>query len=214
MNIKKINTNGIQNIELLEGSTEWYWGSDYCHGDLYEAEQLFQNHHAVKGNRLIFVKYPEGIVEEPIMRQDGQYFGYPIFDNGAINILAVDFHNNQIKIIRYDVFTKELTTLAMIDKTTIKDCYNLLLRTSPVFLSRDGDDGNYEIIWPEKMQFKVEENEMIYQRDGNILFSSKWIENSEYLEETILRQYPTGEIVDRMRGLMILMPDHQRWIVG
>lgn len=35
---KIINLNGINNIELVEGTNQWYWATDYCSGDLYEAE--------------------------------------------------------------------------------------------------------------------------------------------------------------------------------
>ena len=40
--MKRIVTNGITNLEPLQGSSEWYWGSDYASNDLYEAEELFR----------------------------------------------------------------------------------------------------------------------------------------------------------------------------
>ena len=40
---KKVDTQGITYLELLSGSREWYWGTDYIHGDLYEAEELFRD---------------------------------------------------------------------------------------------------------------------------------------------------------------------------
>lgn len=73
--MKPINTNGITYLEKLEGTTKWYWGTDYIHGDLYEAEELFNNNHKIKSNTLLFVSYPDGKVIEPIKAQDGQYFG-------------------------------------------------------------------------------------------------------------------------------------------
>lgn len=49
-----IATHGIAYIEPLDGSCEWYWGSDYTHGDLYEAEEAYHGHHPVNCNRLVF----------------------------------------------------------------------------------------------------------------------------------------------------------------
>ena len=43
--MKSINTKGITYLEKLEGATKWYWGTDYIHGDLYEAEELFNNNY-------------------------------------------------------------------------------------------------------------------------------------------------------------------------
>ena len=39
---KKIDTQGITFLEVLDGSDEWYFGTDYFHGDLYEAEEIFK----------------------------------------------------------------------------------------------------------------------------------------------------------------------------
>ena len=58
--IRHISTNGIFYIQPLAGSRSWYWGSDYCCGDLYEAEELFRQNLPVKGNRVILVSYPDG----------------------------------------------------------------------------------------------------------------------------------------------------------
>lgn len=44
MKTKTIETDGITYIEPVPGATsEWYYGMDYEHGDLYEAEELFKD---------------------------------------------------------------------------------------------------------------------------------------------------------------------------
>ena len=53
--MKKIDTQGITYIETLEGSKDWYWGTDYTSGDLYEAEELFKQGHPINQNRLLFI---------------------------------------------------------------------------------------------------------------------------------------------------------------
>lgn len=85
--MKKLNLQGITYIELLEGSHEWYWGSDYTEGDLYEAEELYRSNHSIKSNRLVFIHYPDGTVIEPMKSKVGQYFGKPIFfdDKNLLN---------------------------------------------------------------------------------------------------------------------------------
>lgn len=214
MNYKNINTDGIEYIESLEGTNDWYWGLDYCNGDLYEAEELYRSGHTINGNRLVFVKYPEGKVIEPIIKKEGQYFGRPVYDNNAIVILLADFKENKIKIIRYIYPTNNLETLAIIDRSTIIDCYNLFLRVSPLYLSRDGKKGTYEILWPEKFKFKIEKNESIFKRDNDILISSRWYENQTYHEDTIIREYKTGKILKIIPGQLKEMPDKQNWIIS
>ena len=72
--MKQIITNGITYLDALPGSETWYWGMDYTHGDLYEAEELFHHGNPIQQNRLILVRYPEGTVYEPVRPDPGQYF--------------------------------------------------------------------------------------------------------------------------------------------
>ena len=79
--MKTIDLQGITNMELVRGGTdEWYWSTDYIHGDLYEAEELFRMGHPVQSNRLYLIHYPDGTVYEPVPAVAGQYLGYPVYD--------------------------------------------------------------------------------------------------------------------------------------
>ena len=70
--MKAIDIHGMTNMELVRGETdEWYWATDYIHGDLYEAEELFRQGHPVRGNRLHLIHYPDGTVYEPVKPTDG-----------------------------------------------------------------------------------------------------------------------------------------------
>ena len=61
--MKAIDIHGMTNMELVRGETdEWYWATDYIHGDLYEAEELFRQGHPVRSNRLYLIHYPDGTV--------------------------------------------------------------------------------------------------------------------------------------------------------
>ena len=46
--IKRIETGGITWLQPLVGSGEWYWGTDYTSGDLFEAEDLYRQWDAVE----------------------------------------------------------------------------------------------------------------------------------------------------------------------
>lgn len=77
-------------MELVRGGTsEWYWATDYVHGDLYEAEELFRQKNSVQSNRLYLIHYPDGMVYEPVLPVDGQYLGYPVFDGESVVLLVV-----------------------------------------------------------------------------------------------------------------------------
>ena len=43
-----VDIRGMTSMELVRGGTgEWYWVTDYIHGDLYEVEELFRQGHPV-----------------------------------------------------------------------------------------------------------------------------------------------------------------------
>ena len=51
MRMKTVDTHGITYIEPVpDGTSEWYYGISYEHGDLYEAEAVFRAGETVKGN--------------------------------------------------------------------------------------------------------------------------------------------------------------------
>lgn len=211
--MKRIETQGITYIETLDGSGEWYWGSDYASGDLYEAEELFRDGHPVSQNKLIFVHYPDGRVIQPIAAKQGQYFGRPIFYEGRIIILMVDFPAGQIRILQYDDALGQTALVAEVPRSAVKDCYNLALETAPLMLIRQGMDGEFQIIWPESTTFPIGEREALLFREGEKLYFSSWKEEPEYQEEILVRSISTGEIMERIPGTLMFMPDGQKWVL-
>lgn len=212
--MKRIETQGIAYIEPLDGNRgEWYWGTDYASGDLYEAEELFRDGHPVNQNKLIFVHYPDGRTIEPVAAREGQYFGRPIFYEGRIAILLVDLPAGQIRILQYDDALGQVSTLVDIPLSAVKDCYNLMLETSPLMLTRQGHDDKFQIIWPENITIPVAERESFLFRDDRKLYSATWQDEPEYREEIIVRNMDTGKIIERIPGTLKFMPDGQRWIL-
>lgn len=214
LSIKRINTQGIVYIEPLDGSTEWYWGSDYTSGDLYEAEELFKHGHPVNQNKLLFFRYPDGKTVQPVVAKKGQYFGKPIYYNGRIIILAVDFPSETIKLIEFDDANNRTSLLANIPLSSVEDCYNLMLKESPLMLTRQGSERTFQIVWPEKKSFEAGNTESFLARRGEKLYFSAWYEDPDYREEVIIRNMETGEIVDRIPGGLTVMPNGQIWILA
>ncbi len=211
--MKKISANGITYIEPLDGSCEWYWGTDYTHGDLYEAEELYQAHHPVTCNQLVFVHYPNGRVVEPIKGKAGQYFGRPVSYSGKIQILLADFPKSLLQIFQYDDTLKQVSETVSLSLEMIENCYNLLLRQSPLMLTRQANDGKFQIIWPEKVEFDIGGTESFYKREGDKLYFCRWYEEPDYQEEVVIRKYPVGEILEIIPGAWTEMPDGQIWIL-
>ena len=212
--MKVINTNGITYLEKFDASAEWYWGTDYACGDLYEAEDVFLMGKRFEPNRLIFVRYPEGIVYEPIKPKENQYFGNPAYIDGKIYILLVNFEEKAIRVFQYAYDKENLILIAEIPLCEVKDCYNLNLDASPLMLTRQSGDNQFQIIWPEKVEFTIGSRESFLFRSGEKLFFSEWYEDSEYREEVNIRKYPSGELLEKIDGTVMTMPNGENWILG
>ena len=182
--MKRIITNGITDLEPLQGGSEWYWGTDYASGDLYEAEELFRSGHPIRKNRLVLVRCPEGTVYEPVCTKPGQY-----------------------------LTTGTTEPLAVLPLSIVDDCCNLMLETPPLMLIRSGHNNRIQLLWPERRDFVVEENEYFAFLEGNRLYTSVWYEDPDYREEVLVRDYNTGEVLERIPGSLRSMPDGQRWLL-
>ena len=210
--IRKIDTHGIGWLEALRGSTEWLYGSDYTDGDLYEAEELYNDCHPITKNRLIFVRRTDGTVREPVIARNGQYFGRPVCEGGRIILLLVDFPENRTSLISYDCEADTLETVAEISRGEIIDCYNLMPAGSPLSLTRQSG-GRFQILWPEKADFAIGNRESFCFRDGKCLYFSQWFEDPDYREEVIVRDASTGEILEQYPGNLTFLPDGQIWLL-
>ena len=154
--MKNIDIHGMTNMELIRGGiAEWYWATDYIHGDLYEAEELFRQGHLVRSNRLYLIHYPDGMIYEPVHSADGQYLGTPVYDGSSVVLLVVSFTESVIRIMRFLHQQVEVQEVARLPLSAVKDCYNLMLHTSPLSLTRQPNDGTFEIIWPEHVRFAI-----------------------------------------------------------
>ena len=211
--MKIIKTNGITYLENFEGCSQWYWGTDYSCGDLYEAEEVYLAGKRFEPNRLIFVRYPDGEVFEPIPAEEYQYFGRPAYVDGNIYILYVNFKEQRIYIVQYLHEINEIAAVVDLLLSEVKDCYNLLIDGSPLMLIRQGAEDHFEVIWPEKIEFEVEARETFIYRDGDKLYFNVWEEEDIFKERTHVRDYFTGALVEKIEGTIRTMPDEQKWIL-
>lgn len=211
--MKRIVTNGITYLEPLTGSREWYWGADYASGDLYEAEELFRSSHPIQKNRLILVRCPEGTVYEPFRTEPGQYLGRPVYHDGQVVLLLVDFPKAEIRILVFDETAGTTMPLAVLPLSIAADCYNLMLEASPLLLTRSAHNNKFQILWPERRDFTVEDHEYFAFLEGNKLYTSVWYEDPDYREEVLVRDYETGDVLERIPGNLRAMPDGQNWLL-
>ena len=210
--MKTIDLHGITNMEPVRGGTaEWYWSTDYIHGDLYEAEELFHMGHPVQSNRLYLIHEPDGTVYEPVPAVVGQYLGNPVYDNGAVALLAVNFPEGVIRILRFRA--GETQVVEQLPLSAVKNCYNLMLHTSPLSLTRQPGDNTVEIVWPEQVRFAIEERETLNFREGDKLYFTVWHEDPDYREETVVRSVKDGTILNRFSGDIRIMPNGEKWLV-
>ena len=215
--MKTIDTDGITYIEPLPGAEgEWYFGMDNEHGDLYEAEELFRNGHIIKGRKLCLVHYPDGRVFFPVPKAEGHYSEKPVFSDGSIYILDVDFPAGSIRIIRFGCRDFQTGTHAELPLSSVKDCYNLQLQVSPLTLSRQCvGSGEFEIVWPERVSFPMGGHDSFFLRDGGKLFFNRWHEEGDgsdyrYWEETIVKDLD-GNVTGKLPGDVMRMPDGEIW---
>lgn len=212
--MKIIDIHGETNMERVRGGTdEWYWASDHIHGDLYEAEELFRQGHPVRSNRLYLIHYPDGTVYEPVPPADGQYLGYPVYDDGTVALLVVRFTEGVIRILRFSPQRAGTTEVAELPLSTVEDCYNLMLHIAPLSLTRQPNDGTFEIVWPERVRFAVDAKESLNFRDGDALYFNRWYEDPDYREETLVRSLRDGTIVGRSPGDVRIMPNGEKWLI-
>ena len=234
---KEINLHGITYLQPLSvGASEWYYGMDYTSGDLYEAEEIYEEKGKVRGNRLCLVHYPDGTIYEPMPARENLALGEPVYvrgedmascepvrdrGEGRIAFPAVDFAEGVITIweVRcealpaagHETDEKHLHKLAELPLSSIDNCYNLRLHVWPLTLSRQPNDGVFELVWPERRSIVVDERESFFYREGDRLYFNRWYEDPDYREETLIRSAATGEVLEQLPGDIQIMPGGELW---
>ena len=97
--------------------------------------------------------------------------------------------------------------------SSVEDCYNLRLEAPPLMLTRSAHDNKFQILWPERRDFAIEDHEFFEFLEENRLYTTVWYEDPNYREEVLVRDYETGEVLERIPGSLRQMPDGQRWLL-
>ena len=72
----------------------------------------------------------------------------------------------------------------------------------------------FQVVWPEKGDFEIYPQESLEGREGDVLLFARWFEDPDYREETYVRAYPDGELLQTEKGCCWRMPDGSVWLVG
>ena len=214
--MKTIHTDGITYIEPVpEGTPDWYYGLSSDQGDLYEAEEIFLAEGTVRGNEVCLIHYPDGEVFRPFPKSNNIYFEKPVFWNDCIFLLQVDFADGMIRIFRFGCRDHAAAKAYELPLDTVRNCFNLQLHVSPLSLTRQGDEGNFEIIFPEKVCFPMDPHESFFLRQDGRLYFSRWFEEGEgpsyrYWESTVVRDL-SGRVIETLPGDIRIMPNGEMW---
>lgn len=204
--------------ERIEETNDWYCCSEskdpFC--DLYEAAEIINMGLAYSGMTYHLIHYPDGKVYTPFPARENVYIERPVWNNGGFAYLAVDFDSEQVQIFHYIPEKDSLETLVEIPLQEIQSCYNLKLNTAPLMLTRDTNEGCFEILWPIQKEIPIEDTEGFLFRDDNELYFSRWHEEGEdetyaYSEEVIVRDLDTGEISTSFEGYLTRLPGGIYW---
>ena len=196
---------------LGDAAGEWYYALNYPDGDLYEAEEIHAAGRPLAGSLFYLVHYPDGEVIQPLKRKADVAIGEPVWYDGAISFPSVDFAAGRISVWRLSCTGRMLWEAAVLPLASVKNCYNLRLHEHPLTLSRQPNDGSFELLWPERRTFAVRPTESFFRRDGSRLFFGDWKEDPDYREETVIRDAETGEELRRLPGDVSVMPNGELW---
>jgi hypothetical protein len=151
-----------------------------------------------------------------VPKQAGIYPAEPVYYEGGIFILSVNFLQSLIQIIRFDCEGKEIKTIEELPLSCVKDCYNLHLDIAPVTLTRQCVGSNeFEIIWPERVRFEMGDHDSFFLRDGDRLYFNRWHEDedgSNYYDETVVTDLQ-GKTIEVLPGDIRIMPNGETWFL-
>lgn len=213
MKFRKIE--GLQDVcpERIEGTDEWYSCkiAKNCFCDLYEAEQIVRDGQVYDGMTCALIHYPDRNVYYPFVNKENIYVDAPVYWEGMLYFLVVDFALEKIEVVAFDTSMYETQTVAEFSLDEVKDCYNLMLRVAPVLVVRQGSKSGLDVVYPEKKHFEMSNHEVFLFKDEDKMYFSEWFEDPEYHEMVVVREWETGKEVERYDGSLWRMPNGEIW---
>ena len=209
--MKTIQLNGNTYIQPVpECNGAWYYAHS-SDGDLYEAQEIFEQCGHIEGDELFLIHAPEGTVYQVCQKQENRACGEPVGHEGKISFITVEFARDLIGIHVFDCADHTCAVTGSLALSSIKDCYNLRLHEHPLTLSRQDHSNTFDIVWPVRHTIAIGPHESFFHREENRLYFGTWYEDPEYRTEVIVRDISDGQIIERYPGDIEVMPDGQLW---
>lgn len=215
-----IRINGLRELypENIEGTSEWYYcnipsSSDFETYDLFDAEEDVNAGDVFGGMNCVLIHFPDGEVHRPFEMKENVFVNPPVYLDGILYFLVVDFGERRIYIISYNPKNREKKMIADLSLDEVDNCLNLRLDVLPITLIRHANDEFLYVIWPEKKKIKIRLRESMSFRDNDNLYCEYWYENPEYHEMTIIRDWNSGKIKKILKGRMERMPNGDIWVL-
>ncbi len=197
-------------FEPAEGTDRWYIGFHYGGEpmDLDEAAEVFARGCVFPGTVPYVLRLEDAALFRPFPQQLNLYYTKPVWDRDAFGILAADFGRKRLLLYRY-VPESEPELLAELPLGPSETLSNLRLLASPWTIACS--DEYFQVLWPERLRFPLLLGETVQYRDGDRLYSWRWVEEPYYRELLVTRSFKTGELLSCEPGNVYRMPNGELW---
>ncbi|MDU5237257.1 MAG: hypothetical protein E6192_06900 [Finegoldia magna] len=201
--------NGIT-PDLLNGTERYAYGlSDFT--DSWELKD-WQEHGGYQGSVLYLYDLQESKVYIPFKKKKNVIYQMPLFSDGMIYFLQVDYDDNKVNLYRVSssLELEKITDLS-IDEVNL---YNIRLIGEGVHIT--SQDESFVCYYPESFEIKLEVNESVLCIDDEKIYLSAWIEegveNDEITKdysyyEKIRVKDKAGNLISEEIGSLTQFPD-------
>lgn len=201
--------NGIT-PDLLNGTERYAYGlSDFT--DSWELKD-WQEHGGYQGSVLYLYDLQESKVYIPFKKKKNVIYQMPLFSDGMIYFLQVDYDDNKVNLYRVSssLELEKITDLS-IDEVNL---YNIGLIGEGVHIT--SQDESFVCYYPESFEIKLETNESVLCIDDEKIYISVWIEegveNDEITKdysyyEKIRVKDKSGNLISEEIGSLTQFPD-------
>ncbi|MER0123970.1 hypothetical protein ABPH35_09945 [Streptococcus sp. ZJ93] len=204
---------GFESIipELLDGTSNWAFGKSPSYTD---ANDILVEKLDYQGTELYLFDLHTRKVYQPFPKEPMMYLENPVYDpaSQSFGLLRYDFHRKIIQAYQYRPSEDELTLLTTLPFEKAGDLINVRLAISPfTLIKHEIHHFRTHILWPVEDVCQWETNECLEYLDDQYFYTSKWVEEPEYVEEVIVRERNTKTIIRRQKGSITLLPNGELW---
>lgn len=207
--IKKVNISKNMDFDSIQGTKEWYLARNQSY-DTYGALEYIKNGEDYYGDEIFLIHYPDGKTYKPFEKEKNTCITNPIINNEIFYFLKMDLIKKISYIYEYNPIKEDLNLMNEINIGKENECYNLSLKGMPLTVFQDGEEC-FQILWPENKKINIESNEIFLFREHDNLYFERWYDDISQKEDTIIRDIKTGEVINNIKGKLIIMPNNDIW---